>query len=91
MDFLILVGQRKERYEGEYLPEALQVIDANGNDENPDFLIDRMAEAETFDRLSGWNRTWRLTWARWQILNATTVMGARARVEYTKNSTRCQR
>lgn len=41
MYFLILVGQRKQSYEGEYLPEALEVIDANGNDENPDFLIDK--------------------------------------------------
>lgn len=55
MDFLILVGKRKERYEGEYLPEALEVIDANGNDENPDFLIERKAEAEAsneFDSLA---------------------------------------
>ena len=55
MDFLILVGQRKERYEGEYLPEALEVIDANGNDENPDFLIDKKDEYERskeFDSLT---------------------------------------
>lgn len=55
MDFLILVGQRKERYEGEYFPEALEVIDANGNDENPDFLIDKKDEYERskeFDSLT---------------------------------------
>ena len=55
MDFLILVGQRKQRYEGEYLPEALEVIDANGNDENPDFLIDKRDEyerTEEFDSLA---------------------------------------
>lgn len=55
MDFLILVGQRKERYAGEYLPEALEVIDANGNDENPDFLIAKKDEYECtkeFDSLA---------------------------------------
>lgn len=55
MDFLILVGQRKERYEGEYLPEALEVIDENGNDENPDFLIGKKDEYERtmeFDSLA---------------------------------------
>ena len=40
---------------GEYLPEALEVIDANGNDENPDFLIDKIEEYERtkeFDSLA---------------------------------------
>lgn len=51
MDLLILVGQRK----GEYGPEALEVIDGFGNDENPDFLIERKADAEAskeFDSLA---------------------------------------
>ena len=55
MDFLILVGQRKQRYEGEYLPEALEVIDANGNNENPEFLINKRDEYERskeFDSLA---------------------------------------
>lgn len=55
MDFFILVGQRKQRYSGEYMPEALEVIDDIGNSDNPDFLIDKRAEYEAskeFDALS---------------------------------------
>ena len=55
MDFLILIGQRKQRYPGEYAPEALEVLDANGNDENPDFLIEKRDEYEAsreFDALA---------------------------------------
>ncbi len=39
MDFLILVGQRKHLPRGEY--EALEVIDAHGDEENPDFMTDK--------------------------------------------------
>ena len=49
MDLLVLVGQRKERYSGEYSPEALAVIDSVGDDENPDY----MAEQEEGARKSG--------------------------------------
>jgi hypothetical protein len=55
MDFLILVGQRKGRYEGEYAPEALEVIDSNGNDENPDFMGEKLegyAGTKEFDALA---------------------------------------
>lgn len=52
MDFLILVGQRKGLYPGEYLPEALDVIDGNGNDENPDFLIDSKVKYEASKEFS---------------------------------------
>lgn len=45
MDLLVLIGQRKERYEGEYSPEAIAVIDAIGNDENPDYMSEQQAEA----------------------------------------------
>lgn len=41
MDFLILVGQRKQRYDGEFAPEALEVIDDIGDGDNPDFLIEK--------------------------------------------------
>lgn len=44
MDFLILVGQRKQRYDGEFAPEALEVIDEIGDGDNPDFLIEKMSE-----------------------------------------------
>lgn len=51
----VLMGQRKCRYEGEYAPEALEVIDENGNDENPDFLVESRAKYEAskeFDSLA---------------------------------------
>lgn len=55
MDFLILIGQRKCRYAEQYAPEALEVIDEYGNDENPDFLVEKMAEykkTNEFDSLA---------------------------------------
>ena len=51
----VLMGQRECRYEGEYAPEALEVIDENGNDENPDFLVESRAKYENskeFDSLA---------------------------------------
>lgn len=39
MDFLILVGQRKHLPHGEY--EALEVIDGQGDEENPEFMTDK--------------------------------------------------
>lgn len=42
MDLFVLIGQRKERYKGEYAPEALAVIDEYGNDENPDYMRDEL-------------------------------------------------
>lgn len=44
MDFLVLVGQRKERYDGEYAMEALAVIDEWGNDDNPDYMREELAK-----------------------------------------------
>lgn len=55
MDFLILVGQRKCRYDGEYAPEALQVIDDIGNSDNPDFMLEEKKKAiatDEFDSVS---------------------------------------
>lgn len=46
MKLLVIVGQRKERYPGEYAPEALDVIDEVGNDENPDYIIEKKKAAE---------------------------------------------
>ena len=51
----VLMGQRKCRYDGQYAPEALEVIDENGNDENPDFLVESRAKYEDskeFDSLA---------------------------------------
>lgn len=45
MDLYILFGQRKVRYEGEYAPEALEVITEYGNDENPDFMLEEQEKA----------------------------------------------
>jgi len=42
MDLFVLIGQRKERYEGEYSPEALAVIDEYGDSENQDYMRDEL-------------------------------------------------
>lgn len=55
MDLLVLIGQRKERYVGEYAPEALAVIDGIGDEENPDYMRDELqkqTESGDFDALS---------------------------------------
>lgn len=45
MKIFIIFGQRKERYAGEYAPEALDVIDEYGNDENAgEWLVRKVAE-----------------------------------------------
>ncbi len=38
----IIFGQRICRYEGQYAPEALEVITEYGNEENPDFLTEKL-------------------------------------------------
>jgi len=45
MEILVLIGQRKGAYAEQYAPEALAVIDANGNDENPGYMRDEHASA----------------------------------------------
>lgn len=40
MEIFVLVGHRKEAYEGQYAPEVLAAIDDVGNDDNPDYLRD---------------------------------------------------
>ena len=42
MDLFVLIGQRKERYEGEYAPEALAVIDEYGDNDNPGYMRDEL-------------------------------------------------
>lgn len=44
MKIHVIFGQRHCRYEGEYAPEALEIIDEYGNDDNPGFLIDALAK-----------------------------------------------
>jgi hypothetical protein len=46
MKIYVLFAQRKCRYNGEYAPEALEVIDAFGMDENPEFLRLKQKEYE---------------------------------------------
>jgi hypothetical protein len=51
MRIYLIVGQRKERYLGEYLPEVLDVIDEFGNDEDPyAWIEDRIRELRYPDR-----------------------------------------
>ena len=38
MKLFVLIGQRKCRYESEYAPEALAVMDQFGMDDNPDYM-----------------------------------------------------
>lgn len=38
MKIYVLMGQRKERYPGEYAPEALECIHEYGHDDNPEYL-----------------------------------------------------
>lgn len=55
MELLVLIGQRKQRYEGEYALEALAVIDDIGDSDNPDYMSDELTKhtkAEEFDALA---------------------------------------
>jgi hypothetical protein len=38
----VIFGQRKERYEGEHAPEALDVMDEYSYEENPDWLNQKL-------------------------------------------------
>lgn len=44
MELLVLIGQRKQRYEGEYALEALAVMDDVGDSDNPDYMRDELAK-----------------------------------------------
>lgn len=46
MIFKILVGQRKEDYEGQYAPEALEVVDGYTDDENPEWIANKLKQAQ---------------------------------------------
>lgn len=54
MKILILMGQRKEDYEGQYAPEALACMSEYDNSDNPDYLReqrDMHAKSGEFDAL----------------------------------------
>lgn len=46
MKIHILFGHRKESYDGEHAPEALEVADEYTNEENPDWILCKAADAE---------------------------------------------
>lgn len=55
MELIVLIGQRKERYEGEYALEALAVIDAIGDDDNPEYMqeqLQKLRSSGDFDALA---------------------------------------
>ena len=45
----VLFGKQKESYEGEYVSEALEIIDEYVDDENPDFLTNKLKEYQKQD------------------------------------------
>ena len=49
MDLYVLIGQRKERYEGEYGLEALAVATEADRDGNPEYLSDCLQENKSSD------------------------------------------
>ena len=49
MELLVVMAQRKERYEGEHAPEALAVITEYGDDDNPEYLQDMLSENRESD------------------------------------------
>ena len=52
MKLHVLFAQRKERYPGEYAPEALTCITEYGQDENPDYLACEQENAEASDEFT---------------------------------------
>jgi hypothetical protein len=44
MKIHLIVGHRVENYPGEYCPEVLDAGDEYSNDENPVWIIDKLAE-----------------------------------------------
>lgn len=55
MKIYVVFGQRKCRYLGEYAPEALDVMDEFGMDENPEYLENKKREyilSNEFDAVS---------------------------------------
>ena len=52
MIITVLFGQIKEEYEGQYAPEALAVADECTMDENPEYMDERIKDAEKVDEFS---------------------------------------
>lgn len=51
MKLFVLFAQRKERYPGEFAPEAMAVMDEFGMDEIPEYMDQKIAEAKKNDDL----------------------------------------
>lgn len=51
MKIFVLFAQRKERYPGEYPPEAKAVMDEFGMDEIPEYMDRKIADAKANDDL----------------------------------------
>lgn len=49
MRLYILFGQRKQRYAGEYAPEALEIMDEFAFDENPGWLSEKQDDYHVSD------------------------------------------
>ena len=49
MDLYVLFGLRRERYEGENAPEALEVMDEVSREENPGWLDQKLKERRLED------------------------------------------
>lgn len=49
MKLYVLMGQRHEQYEGQYAPEALDIIDEYTYDENPKWIFDKKEIHENTD------------------------------------------
>jgi hypothetical protein len=47
MKLFVLFGQRKERYSGEYGPEALEVTDECASEDNPEWIEEKKTEHES--------------------------------------------
>lgn len=45
----VLFGKQKESYKGEYASQALEIIDEYVEEENPDFLTDKLKEYQKQD------------------------------------------
>jgi len=53
MTIFVLFGQRKEDYPGQFAPEALEVISCYGQEENPEFLEEKLAEYTKTEEFMG--------------------------------------
>lgn len=46
MTILVLFGQRKEQYPGQYAPEVIAAVSEFNNEDNPDYMISEKARSD---------------------------------------------